>query len=251
MLRYFKRVSSINFKSLGDQNLIIKWFPRSWIQIKVSEYVIYIDPSYMSTYFKKSNKKVIFSELEDDVLPEKLETGNLILISHIHKDHCKEVTIKRLSDKNTIILTPKSYKKEADDNIRIITSKNEYQFDKISIEIVNAYNTSEGASTRKVHKLGECVGYIINVDNKRIYFSGDTDLIPDMKDISNVDIAIVPIGGIFTMNINEAIEAMLSIKPKMVIPVHHLKENPLEFKTKLEQMGIDVLVLDIGEEKEL
>lgn len=231
--------------------MIIKWFPRSWIQIKVPDYVIYIDPSYMSTYFKESNQKVIFSELEDDVLPEKLEAGNLILISHVHKDHCKEVTINRLSDKNTIILTPKSYKKEADDNIRIITPKKEYKFDKISVEIVNAYNTSEGTSTRKVHKNGECVGYIINVENKRIYFSGDTDLIPDMKDIRDIDIAIIPIGGIFTMNINEAIEAMLSIKPKLVIPVHHLKENPLEFKMKLEQMGIDVLVMAIGEEKEL
>ncbi len=231
--------------------MVIKWFPRSWIQIKVPEYVIYIDPSYMSTYFKKSNKKVIFSELEDDVLPEKLETGNVILISHIHKDHCKEVTINRLSDKNTIILTPKRYKKDVDDNIRIITPESKYQLDNITVEIVNAYNTSEGASTRKVHKRGECVGYIINVEHKRIYFSGDTDLIPDMKDISNIDIAIVPIGGIFTMNLNEAIEAMLSIKPKMVIPVHHLKENPLEFKTKLEKMGIDVLVLDIGEERVL
>lgn len=231
--------------------MVIKWFPRSWIQIKVPEYVIYIDPSYMSTYFKKSNKKVIFSELEDDVLPEKLETGNVILISHIHKDHCKEVTINRLSDKNTIILTPKRYKKDVDDNIRIITPESKYQLDNITVEIVNAYNTSEGASTRKVHKRGECVGYIINVEHKRIYFSGDTDLIPDMKDISNIDIAIVPIGGIFTMNLNEAIEAMLSIKPKMVIPVYHLKENPLEFKTKLEKMGIDVLVLDIGEERVL
>ena len=231
--------------------MIIKWFPRSWIQIRVSEHIIYIDPSYMNTYYKKYNKKVIFSEAEDDALPEKLEVGNLILISHIHKDHCKEVTINRLSDKNTIILTPKRYKKEKNDNIRIITPESEYHLDDISVEIVNAYNTREGASTRKVHKIGECVGFIINVDNRRIYFSGDTDYIPDMKDIRDIDMAIVPIGGIFTMNIKEAIEAMISIQPKIVIPVHHLKENPFEFKEKLEQTGIDVLVLDIGEEIEL
>ncbi len=205
----------------------------------------------MSTYFKKYNKKVIFSEMEDDALPEELEKGDLILISHIHKDHCKEVTINRLSDKNTMILTPKRYKKEMSDNIRIIAPESKYQFNNISVETVNAYNTSDGDSIRKVHKLGECVGFIITIDNKRIYFSGDTDLIPDMKNISNIDIAIIPIGGIFTMNINEAIDAMLSIKPKIVIPVHHLKENPLEFKAKLEKKGIDVLVLDIGEEKEL
>ncbi len=70
--------------------MIIKWFPRSWIQIKTAKFVIYIDPSYMSTYFNKYNRKIVFSEAEDDCLPESLEPGNLILVSHIHKDHCKE-----------------------------------------------------------------------------------------------------------------------------------------------------------------
>lgn len=231
--------------------MTIKWFPRSWIQIKASEHIIYIDPSYMSTYFRKYSKKIIFSGEEDDALPENLEKGDLILISHIHKDHCKEVTISRLSDKNTLILTPKKYKKEANDRIKIITPGSEYLFGNASVEIVNAYNTSEGRSTRKVHKKGECVGFIINIDNKRIYFSGDTDLIPDMKNIRDIDIAIIPIGGIFTMDIEEAIEAMICIMPKMVIPVHYLKVNPLEFKMKLEKVDIDVIVLNIGEELEV
>ncbi len=160
----------------------------------------------MSTYFKKYSKKIIFSGEEDDALPEDLEKGDLILISHIHKDHCKEVTISRLSNKNTIILTPKKYKKEVDDKIRIIAPGSECLFGNASVEIVNSYNTSEGSSTRKVHKKGECVGFIINIDNKRIYFSGDTDLIPDMKDIREIDIAIVPIGGIFTMDTNNGVE---------------------------------------------
>lgn len=231
--------------------MIIKWFPRSWIQIKTAGYVIYIDPSYMSTYFKKYNKKIVFSEDEDDVLPENLEKGNLILISHIHKDHCKEITIRRLSDKNTIILTPKKYKIEVDERIQIITPGSEYLFGNVSVEIVNSYNTSKGSSTRKVHKKGECVGFIITIDNKRIYFSGDTDVIPDMKDLINIDIAIIPIGGIFTMDINEAFEAVLTIRPEMVIPVHHLKASPLEFKLKLEKAGICVIVLNLGEEVEI
>jgi site-specific DNA-adenine methylase len=54
--------------------VIIKWFPRSWIQIKTTKYVIYIDPSYMSTYFSKYSKKIVFSEEEDDYLPENLES---------------------------------------------------------------------------------------------------------------------------------------------------------------------------------
>lgn len=205
----------------------------------------------MSTYYKKYNKKIVFSELEDDALPEELEKGDLILISHIHRDHCKEITINRLSDKNTIILTPKRYIKEGNDNIKIITPNSKYRLGNITVEIVNAYNTNEGASVKKVHKIGECVGFIINIDNKRIYFSGDTDIIPEMKDICNIDIAIVPIGGVFTMNIDEAVEVMLSIKPKFVIPVHHLKEDPLDFKAKMDKNGSHTLLLGIGEEIEL
>lgn len=232
--------------------MIIKWFPRSWVQIKSCESVIYIDPSYMSTYFKKYEKKVVFSEEDDDALPENLESGDLILISHVHKDHCKEITIKRLSNEKSIVLTPKKYKNEESDKIKIITAESEFRFKNILVEVVNAYNTNEGNSSRKVHKKGGCVGFIINVENKRIYFSGDTDFIPEMKDIRNIDIAIIPIGGTFTMDINEAIEAVFAIKPKYVIPVHHLKSDPKEFKMKLEKKtDTKAILLDIGKEHEI
>ena len=227
----------------------IKWFPRSWIQLKSSSgYIIYIDPSYMSTYFKNYKNKIIFSEEEDDTLPEELEKGNMVLLSHIHKDHCKEVTIRRLSHSNTMVLTPKKYSKELDKNVLYVKAGDKYQFENILIEVVHAYNTSEGNSTRKVHNRGESVGYVINIDNKRIYFSGDTDLTPDMKELRNIDIAIIPIGGVFTMDVNEAVEAMYNMKPKIVIPVHHLKQNPYDYKQRMDEFSIDVIVPMIGEE---
>jgi len=203
----------------------------------------------MSTYFSKYSKKVIFSEAEDDCLPESLEKGNLILISHIHKDHCKEVTINRLSDERTVILTPKRYTKELDERVKLVLPESNYYFQDILIETVYSYNTVEGSSSRKVHKKGEGVGFIINIDNKRIYFSGDTDLIPEMEEIKDIDIAFVPIGGTFTMDTNEAFKAILSIKPKFVIPVHHLKADPIGFKNKFEAITeIAVIVLNIGDE---
>ena len=202
----------------------------------------------MSTYFKNYDNKIIFSEEEDDVLPEELDKGDLILISHIHKDHCKIVTIRRLSHRNTIVLTPKKYSKELDKNEIFVKSGDKFQFENILIEVVHAYNTIEGNSSKKVHKKGECVGYVINIDSKRIYFSGDTDLTPCMKEIRNIDIAIIPIGGTFTMDMNEAAEAMYNMKPKIVIPVHHLKQNPYDYKQRMEELNIDVIVPKIGEE---
>jgi len=235
--------------SNGGIKMIIKLFPRSWIQIKLSAHILYIDPSFMSSYYKKYPKIKVFSEIEDDSLPEDLEKAVLILISHVHKDHCKEVTINRLSNENTIILTPRKYKKEIDGRIKIIAPSSKFDYEEISVEIVDAYNTIVGNSTKKVHKKGECVGYIITAENKRIYFLGDTDFIPEMKDINNIDIAFIPIGGTFTMDINEALDTVAYIKPHCVIPIHQLKVNPEEFKKRVEEShDIIVKVLDIGEE---
>ncbi len=161
----------------------------------------------------------------------------------------KRLTINRLSNKKTVILTPKRYTKGIDERVKIVTPESTYYFHDILIETINAYNTDEGSSARKVHKKGECVGFIITIDDKRIYFSGDTDSIPEMKDIKDIDIAIVPIGGTFTMDINEAFQAILTINPKFVIPVHHLKTDPLCYKKKFEEnTDINVIILDIGEE---
>lgn len=252
--------------------MFLKWFPRSWIQVKAGDLVIYFDPSYISSYYKKYSKKIIFSQEEDDCLPEELEKADLILVSHIHKDHCKDITLKRLSKETTVVLTPQKYKDSEDSRVRITKSGNKYVFEKgilseyapdsyplyenkseevnsehITIKTVDAYNTESGHSVRKVHKKGKCVGYIIGIEGKRIYFSGDTDYIPEMKQLTDIDIAIVPIGGIFTMDMEEAVEAVLEIRPKHVIPVHHLKNDPREFKAMLEKrMDIDVRLLETG-----
>ncbi|PKN70067.1 MAG: hypothetical protein CVU54_08540 [Deltaproteobacteria bacterium HGW-Deltaproteobacteria-12] len=83
----------------------IKWFPPSWIQIKSGTHVIYIDPAYLKTNFAHYPKRIEYSKWPDpiDGLPEELEQGNIILITHHHKDHCKGVTVRRLKNdkKNT------------------------------------------------------------------------------------------------------------------------------------------------------
>jgi L-ascorbate metabolism protein UlaG (beta-lactamase superfamily) len=99
-----------------------------------------------------------------------------------------------------------------------------------------------------VHHKGEGVGYLITVNGKTIYHAGDTDFIPEMKDFGKVDVALLPIGGTFTMDIQEAIEAAIAIKPKVVIPMHHLKTNPQEYRKKVEAVSnVKVITLEIGE----
>ncbi len=229
----------------------LKWFPRSWVQIITDNYVIYFDPSYIATYYKRNLKKIVFSDREDDVLPEELRIADIILISHIHKDHCKEVTKNRISYNNTLIYTPENYSKSDDKRIKIVKPNSLIEIENVKVNILPSYNTPNGNSTRKVHKLGQCNGYILSIEGKKIYFTGDTDFIPEMNDIKDVDIALLPIGGIYTMDIKEAIKAAVTIEPKLVIPIHHLSSDPLLFKNELEKYNIKTRVLNIGEEIEI
>ncbi|MEN4017342.1 MAG: MBL fold metallo-hydrolase [Methanobacterium sp.] len=228
----------------------IKWFPPSWFYIKTENRVIYIDPAYLKTYFKDYPEKIEFSTWPDEIdgLPEKdLEKADLILITHHHKDHCKHVTVKRLKNDKTVILAPEICKKELKGKFKVVKSGEEINFEDIKIKVVDAYNTPEGHSTKKFHKKGEGIGYLIKVEDKTIYHAGGTDFIPEMNDFEDIDVALIPIGGTFTMDMGEAVDAVLAIKPRFVIPMHMKDADPEEFKKLVEEKSdVKVLPLEIG-----
>nr|CBH37477.1 hypothetical protein BSM_09540 [uncultured archaeon] len=88
----------------------------------------------------------------------------------------------------------------------------------------------------------------MTVEGKTIYHAGDTDYIPEMRELGKVDVALLPIGVTFTTNIQEAVEAAIAIKPRVAIPMHRLKADPEEFKDKVEaRSDIKVVSLKIGE----
>jgi L-ascorbate metabolism protein UlaG (beta-lactamase superfamily) len=225
----------------------LKWFPRSWVQIIHHDRIIYIDPSYLSSYFTRYPKRVKPSSPQaDDGLPEALPKGDLILVTHSHKDHCKNATLEQLRKTSSIVLAPKSCRDEIKLGFQIVKPCEIHEFNRIWIETIMAYNTSEGSSTRKVHKKEACVGYLLTIDGIRIYHAGDTDFIPEMRNLGSVDIALLPIGGTFTMNIDDAVKAARQINPGILIPIHYLEANPHQLKAQLPE--IDVRVLEIGEE---
>ena len=83
----------------------IKWFPPSWLQLKIGKTILYTDPAYLRTNFTNYPKRIEFSKWPDpiDGLPEELEKADIILITHHHKDHCKAVTVNRLKKSSTLI----------------------------------------------------------------------------------------------------------------------------------------------------
>lgn len=228
----------------------IKWFPRSWIQIKINDIVIYIDPSYMKSYYKNNKNIIKFPDINDDdaELPEVLEKADYILYTHSHKDHCKKITTELLKKSDTILIGPKTCEKEIGKLTHYINPNQKLEFENFKILTIPAYNTEESSSTKKVHKSSKCVGYIIKSECYNIYHAGDTDFIPEMSNVKDIDVAFLPIGGTFTMNIEEAVLSAKAISPQIAVPIHNLNQNPEQFKALLSDTPqIEVKILDIGE----
>jgi L-ascorbate metabolism protein UlaG (beta-lactamase superfamily) len=136
--------------------LFLKWFPPSWIQIKTGNKTIYIDPAYLRTYYKHYPNKIEFSRWPDQIdgLPEALEKADAILFTHHHKDHCKRVTVNRLRRADTLLVGPERCTKELGKDLKVIAPGENTTLGKVKIKAVDAYNTQNGNSTKKLHHKG-------------------------------------------------------------------------------------------------
>lgn len=209
----------------------LKLFPHSWLEIESPEAVVYVDPSYVERYYPGGR-----GPAGADGLPEAMPTGDLILISHGDFDHLNPETIDRLRDERTRVLCPLACLEQLGQIASPVKEGDELEIGGIRIDVVPAYNTREGRSTSKHHLRGESVGYVIEVRGRRIYHAGDTDLIPEMGELRDVYTALLPIGGTFTMDVDEAVEAALRIEPELAIPMHTRGQaDPGEFVQKLRK----------------
>ena len=216
---------------------ITKLSRASWFKIKTKIKVIYIDPGYIG-YFETQGIPV--SQFTDK--------ADIVLVTHFHKDHLQPKALSMICDNNTVIFSPKLCIEKIGRKSNVVKPGDEVNIDGVKIKVVDAYNTPEGNSTRKVHHKGDFVRYLISIAGITIYHAGDTDFIPEMKKFGKIDIALLPIGGTFVMDINEAVEAVKALNPKIVIPMHQAKADPVEFKNKIEATcKIKVVTLDTGE----
>ncbi len=196
--------------------------------------------------FKIVSDKIIYTDpfqIEDN------EPADVILITHSHYDHCSPDDIKKLiKDGTQVFITPDCQSKVSNFEkikMRVVEPNNRYEADRVKIETIPAYNIK--SERLKFHpKENDWVGYVITVNGKRIYLAGDTDFVPEMKNLKNIDIALLPIGGTYTMDAKEAAEAANAIKPKKVIPMHYNKiegteANPEDFKAEVSK-EIEVIV---------
>lgn len=200
-------------------------------KLRINDQVIYLDP---------------YGGEESDYD----EPANIILISHKHRDHSDPDKITLIRDTNTVILTASDNVENISGNVEALDPGQKKELQEITVYGVPGYNTHRFRSPgTPFHPKEIQTAFIIEALNKRLYFAGDTDFIDEMKELENIDIAFLPIGGTYTMDPKEALEVVLAIKPKIVLPMHWRSEDPEQFKKAVEEkeQNIEVNILQSKE----
>jgi L-ascorbate metabolism protein UlaG (beta-lactamase superfamily) len=153
------------------------------------------------------------------------EPADVIVITHDHFDHCSQDDVRRLIKSNTVIVTTKrciAKLGRLDAQFIEIAPGLAFGVDDVKIEAVAAYNTNKFRAPGTVYhpKQDGNIGVILTIGGVRVYHAGDTDFTLEMKSV-RADVAMVPVGGTYVMTADEAAEAVNTIKPEVVIPMHY------------------------------
>ena len=199
----------------------------------------------------KAKAKTIYIDLKEyGKVVEASEKADLILVTHSHADHCSAEKINKVRTKDTVVVAPKQSVSKIGGTVKILKTGEEASFGNIIVRAVDAYNIKRFKSPGKPwHPKGYGVGYLITVEGKTVYHAGDTDFVPEMKQLGHIDVALLPTGDKYTMDNVEAAEAAVAINPKFVLPMHRWDTDPQEFKERVEAKSkVKVVLLKEGEE---
>jgi len=169
-----------------------------------------------------------------------VEPPDIILITDIHGDHMDPKTIAAVRTAGTVLVVPKAVADKLPDSLKgrlVILANGEHVTQSgITIHAIPMYNLPE--SPTAMHTKGRGNGYVLGIGGKNIYLSGDTQGIPEMRALRNIDIAFVCMNLPYTMDVDEAADAVLAFKPHIVYPYHYRGQGGLSdvnaFKTKVE-----------------
>jgi L-ascorbate metabolism protein UlaG (beta-lactamase superfamily) len=217
--------TAVEKTSKGD--LKITPIIHSSIMFQFDDMVIYVDPIARADY---SN----------------FPRADIILITHHHGDHLDVDLINKLKKPDTSIIASEACGEKLSDYI-VMKNGDKKEIRGLQIEAIPAYNlVRERRPGEKFHPRGEGNGYIITFADKRVYIAGDTECIPEMKGLKDIDIAFIPINLPYTMPPEEAAECIKHFHPRIVYPYHQGKSDPQIVADLLKgEKDIEVRVLEL------
>jgi L-ascorbate metabolism protein UlaG (beta-lactamase superfamily) len=173
------------------------------------------------------------------------EAPDMIFITDIHGDHFNPNTLNGLQTENTTFVVPQAVADRMETPMgkeMVIISNGETTTTRgLSVTAVPMYNLPDDESSR--HKKGRGNGYVISFGDKDIYLSGDTEDIPEMRALENIDIAFVCMNLPYTMDIYQAASAVIDFEPEMMYPYHHRGQDIKKFKQLIELAEIDTEII--------
>jgi L-ascorbate metabolism protein UlaG (beta-lactamase superfamily) len=173
-----------------------------------------------------------------------LPQADLVLISHTHPDHLDAAAVERLKKAGTLVLGPESVAK-ALPGTTVLRNGESRQVGRWRVEAVPAYNLTRGpAPGAFYHPKGDGNGWVLTIGDKRFYIAGDTENIPELPALKNIEAAFLPVNLPYTMTPEEAAAAARAVKPKYVYPYHSRGSDLAVFSKALEGSGIQVRLRD-------
>jgi L-ascorbate metabolism protein UlaG (beta-lactamase superfamily) len=208
---------------------------------------------HASFSFVDENGNKIYYVDPFDLKPAELEKADLVFITHAHPDHFSPPDLEKILTNTTLVIAPPDIFEQIDidEDLKFAVEPNKsYEIKGFKFQTIPAYNIHP--EKLNFHpKANNWVGYIFELNGKKIYHAGDTDFIPEMRNLQtlNLDVAMLPIGGKFTMSAEEAAEAANAIAAKITVPMHYRRLNPeshqtLEEKFKQLVTNSEVVVLE-------
>ncbi len=207
----------------------ITWLGHAAFKLKThSGRIIYLDPYQI----KKGEEK-----------------ADIIVSTHSHGDHFDSSSIQELMKDDTALIGPESIASSLQKfDGTPLKLGDLFDYKDLSIELVPAYNIKKPNHPKR----NEWAGIIVTSEDKSVYHAGDTERIPEMKDLAsrNITVALMPCGGTYTMDFDEATDSIIDVKPEIAIPMHNWGKDLTKFKELLEKKdpSINVEILEEGGE---
>ncbi len=221
----FYSFSQVDTVATNDGDVLIQPIIHGTLVLSWKDEVIYVDP------YGGGDR---FAGIADPTI---------ILITDVHGDHLNMQTLKSINTSRAMFFVPQAVMDKLPESMKqranVIENGQTIVFEEIEILAIPMYNLPESADSR--HTKGRGNGYVLTVGGKRIYLSGDTEDIPEMRNLKKIDVAFVCMNLPYTMDINQAASAVIEFQPSIVYPYHYRGKGGLSdvesFKNQVEDSG--------------